>query len=165
MRINYKIRARELRVVDEAGNQVGVLEVQEALKRAQEAGLDLVEVAPDAKPPVARIMDYSKFKYEQEKKEREARKKQHIIHTKEVKVGPKIEEHDYQVKLHQIEKFLSRGDKVKVSMMFRGREMMHIELGKNVINRLALDATAVGELEFEPKLDGRMLGMVLRPKK
>lgn len=151
--------------MDDQGNQVGVLELQEALRRAQEAGLDLVEVAPEAKPPVARIMDYSRFKYEQEKKEREARKKQHTIHIKEVKVGPKIEDHDYKVKLNQVEKFLTRGDKVKVTMMFRGREMMHMDLGKSVINRLATDAAAFGEVEFEPKLEGRILILALRPKK
>ena len=165
MRINKRIRAREVRVVDENGSQVGVISLQEALQRAQDAALDLVEVAPQSKPPVARIMDYSKFKYEQEKKEREARKKQHVTHVKTVKIGPKIEEHDYQVKLHQTEKFLSRGDKVKVTMMFRGRQMSHVDLGRNVLNRLASDIAAIGELEMPPKLEGRFLNMLVRSKK
>lgn len=165
MRVNNRIRSRELRVVDDAGEQLGVLSLDEALRKAQDVGLDLVEVAPTAKPPVARIMDFSKYKYEQEKKEREARKKQHVIHVKEVKIGPKIEEHDYQVKKNHMEKFLKRGDKVKVSMMFKGRQMAHIDLGKNVLNRLALEIAAIGELETSPKLEGRIMGMVIRPKK
>ena len=152
-------------MVDDAGEQLGVLSLDEALRKAQDVGLDLVEVAPTAKPPVARIMDFSKYKYEQEKKEREARKKQHVIHVKEVKIGPKIEEHDYQVKKNHMEKFLKRGDKVKVSMMFKGRQMAHIDLGKNVLNRLALEIAAIGELETSPKLEGRIMGMVIRPKK
>jgi len=139
--------------------------LQEALKKSLELGLDLVEVAPQSVPPVARIMDYSKFKYEQEKKEREAKKKQHITHVKEIRIRPKIEEHDYQVKLHNTEKFLKRGDKVKVSMLFRGRQMAHIDLGKNILNRLASDIAALGELEFGPRLDGRMMTLIIVPKK
>jgi len=137
----------------------------DAIKRAQDVGLDLVEVAPDAKPPVARVMDFSKFKYEQEKKEREAKKKQHVIHIKEIKMGPKIEEHDYNFKLKHIEEFLKRGDKVKVSMLFKGREMMHIDLGKNIMNKVANDLSATGELEQAPILEGRMMTLVMRPKK
>lgn len=139
--------------------------VHDALRRAQDAGLDLVEVAPQSKPPVARIMDYSKYKYEQEKKEREARKKQHVTHVKEIRFRPKIEEHDYQVKLHHTEKFLKRGDKVKVSMLFRGRQMRHMDLGRNILNRFASDIAAIGELEFGPKLEGRIMTMVVRSKK
>ncbi len=154
-----------MRVVDEEGKQVGVITVQDALKMAQEAGLDLVEVAPDAKPPVARIMDYSKYKYEQEKREREAKKKQHVIHTKEIKVGPKIGEHDYRFKLKHAEAFLQRGDKVKVSMLFKGREMMHVDLGKNIMNKIATDLAAIGELEQAPMMEGRMMSLILRPKK
>ncbi len=165
MRINRRIRARELRVVDEDGKQSGVVALDQALKMATDAGLDLVEVAPQLKPPVARIMDYSKYKYEQEKKEREAKKKQPIIHVKEVKIGPKIEEHDYQVKLHQAEKFLKRGDKTKVTMRFRGRQMAHIDLGRKVLDRFSGDVAAFGELEMEPKLEGRVMIMVIKPKK
>ncbi len=165
MRINRRIRARELRVVDEDGKQSGVVALEEALKMATDAGLDLVEVAPQLKPPVVRIMDYSKYKYEQEKKEREAKKKQHVIHVKEIKIGPKIEEHDYQVKLDHAEKFLKRGDKTKVTMRFRGRQMAHIDLGRKVLDRFSSDVAAFGELEMAPKLEGRVLTMVIKPKK
>lgn len=154
-----------MRVIDEEGNQLGIMATPDAIKRAQDVGLDLVEVAPDAKPPVARVMDFSKFKYEQEKKEREAKKKQHVIHIKEIKMGPKIEEHDYNFKLKHIEEFLKRGDKVKVSMLFKGREMMHIDLGKNIMNKVANDLSATGELEQAPILEGRMMTLVMRPKK
>jgi len=125
----------------------------------------LVEVAAQAKPPVARIMDYSKYKYDQDKKEKEARKKQHVIHVKEIKIGPKIEEHDYQVKLHHLEKFLKRGDKAKITMRFRGRQMAHVDLGRKVLDRLASDIVAFGELETTPKLDGRIMAMLIKPKK
>lgn len=154
-----------MRVVDEEGNQLGLLKLDEALRQAQAAGLDLVEVAPQAKPPVAKIMDYSKFKYEQEKKEREARKKQHVIHLKEVKFGPKIEEHDYRFKLNHVEEFLKRGDKVKVTMLFKGRQMMHVDLGRKVLNRISTDIAAVGEIEEAPRMEGHLLGMVIGPKK
>lgn len=165
LRVNRRIRSRELRVVDENGKQLDVMPLEEALRLAAEAGLDLVEVAPQANPPVARIMDYSKYKYEQEKKEREAKKKQHVIHIKEIKIGPKIEEHDYQVKLNHLERFLKRGDKTKINMRFKGREMAHIDLGRGVLDRLAKDAAAFGELETEPKLDGKMMSMLFRPKR
>ncbi|MBI4974528.1 MAG: translation initiation factor IF-3 [Candidatus Omnitrophica bacterium] len=164
LRINFRIRVKEIRVVGENGEQLGVLPTQEALKRAEEAGLDLVEVAPTAAPPVCRIMDYSKYKYEQEKKEKEAHKKQKVIHLKEVRFGPKIGEHDYQFKLRNLEEFLKRGDKVKVTMMFRGREMAHIDLGRKVLDRLSSDISAIGEIEESPKLEGRFLNMVIRAK-
>ena len=164
MRINSRIRAREVRAIGEAGEQLGVLTTQEALKRAEEAGLDLVEVAPTAVPPVCRIIDYSKYKYEQEKREKEARKKQRVIHIKEVRMGPKIGEHDYQFKLRNLEDFLKRGDKVKVTMMFRGREMAHVNLGRKIFDRLASDISAVGEIEEQPRLEGRIIGMVIRAK-
>jgi translation initiation factor IF-3 len=138
--------------------------VQEALKKAEEAGLDLVEIAPTATPPVCRIMDHSKFKYEQEKKEKEARKKQKVIHLKEIRMGPKIGEHDYQFKLRHLSDFLKKGDKVKVTMIFRGREMAHIDLGRKVLDRLSGDISALGEVEESPKLEGRFLNMVIRAK-
>ena len=138
--------------------------VQEALKRAEEAGFDLVEVAPTAVPPVCRIIDYSRYKYEQEKREKEARKKQKVVHIKELRLGPKIGEHDYQFKLRNLEDFLKRGDKVKVTMMFRGREMAHIDLGRKVLDRLASDISAVGEIEESPRLEGRFYSMVIRAK-
>ena len=151
-------------MVGETGEQLGVMSTPDAIKRAEEAGLDLVEVAPTAVPPVCRIIDYSKYKYEQEKREKEARKKQRVIHIKEVRMGPKIGEHDYQFKLHNLEDFLKRGDKVKVTMMFKGREMSHIDLGRKILDRLASDISAVGEIEEAPRLEGRIIGMVIRAK-
>jgi len=134
------------------------------LKRAEEAGLDLVEVAPTAVPPVCRIMDYSKYKYEQEKREKEAKKKQRVIHIKEIRMSPKIGEHDYQFKLKNLEDFLKRGDKVKVTMMFKGREMTHMDIGRKVLDRLSSDISSVGEIEETPRLEGRIISMVIRGK-
>ena len=140
------------------------MQTQEALTRAEAAGLDLVEVAPTAVPPVCRIMDYSKYKYEQEKKEKEARKKQRIIHLKEIRLGPKIGEHDYQFKLRNLEEYLKRGDKVKITMMFRGREMAHVDLGRKILERLSSDISQVGEIEESPRQEGRFINMVIRAK-
>ena len=153
-----------MRVVGEEGEQLGVLATVDALKRAEEAGLDLVEVASTAVPPVCRIMDYSKFKYEQEKREKEAKKKQKVIHIKEIRLGPKIGEHDYQFKLRNLEDFLKRGDKVKVTMMFKGREMAHMDLGRKILDRLAHEISSVGEIEESPRLEGRFLSMTIRSK-
>lgn len=164
IRVNFRIRAKEVRVIGENGEQLGVMTGQEALRKAEEAGFDLVEIAPTAAPPVCRIMDYSKYKYEQEKKEKEAHKKQKVVHVKEVRFGPKIGEHDYQFKLRNLEDFLKRGDKVKVTMMFRGREMAHIDLGRKVLDRLSGDVSAVGEIEEMPRLEGRFMTMVIRAK-
>lgn len=164
MRINQRIRVREVRVIGENGEQLGVLTTPEALKCAEEAGLDLVEVAPTATPPVCRIIDYSKYKYEQEKSEKEARKKQRVVHIKEVRMGPKIGEHDYQFKLRNLEDFLKRGDKVKVTMMFKGREMAHVDLGRKILDRLSSDISAVGEIEERPRLEGRIIAMVIKAK-
>ncbi len=143
---------------------LGVMSVQEGVKRAQEAGLDLVEVAPGANPPVARIIDFSRYKYDQEKKEKEARKKQHVVHIKELRFGPKIGDHDYQVKMDFLQDFLKRGDKVKITMMFRGREMAHIDLGRKIMDRIASDISTIGEVEQSPGLEGRFMNMVVRPK-
>ncbi len=140
------------------------MSIQDALKKAQEAELDLVEIAPTAVPPVCRIMDNSRFKYEQEKKEKEARKKQKVIHLKEIRMGPKIGEHDYQFKLRHLEEFLKKGDKVKVTMIFRGREMAHIDLGRKILDRLSADISSLGEIEEMPKLEGRFINMVIRAK-
>lgn len=164
MRVNGRIRAKEVRVVGDAGEQLGVMTVQDALKRAEEAGFDLVEVAPTAVPPVCRIIDYSRYKYEQEKREKEARKKQKVVHIKELRLGPKIGEHDYQFKLRHLEDFLKRGDKVKVAMMFRGREMTHTDIGRKILDRLASDISAIGEIEEAPRLEGRVISMVIRAK-
>ena len=138
--------------------------VQEALKRAVEAGLDLVEVAPTAAPPVCRIMDFSKYKFEQEKREKEVRRKQRVVHTKEIRMGPKIGEHDYQFKLRNLEDFLKRGDKVKITMMFRGREMAHMDLGRRILDRLSSDISLIGEIEEPPRTEGRFINMMIRAK-
>lgn len=123
-----------------------------------------MEVAPTATPPVCRIMDYAKYKYEQEKREKEARKKQRVIHIKEVRLSPKIGEHDYQFKLKNLEEFLKRGDKVKVTMMFKGREMAHMDLGRKILDRLSSDISSIGEIEESPRLEGRIITMVIRSK-
>ena len=164
-RINRFIRVPQVRLIDENGEQLGVVATDEALRKSETAGLDLVEVAPNTKPPVCRIMDYSRYKYEQEKKAKLAKKKQRVTHVKEVKFGPNIEEHDYQFKLQHMEKFLKRGDKVKVTMVFRGRQMAHIDVGRKVFNRLAGDVVSIGEIEKNPKLEGRAMTMVVTPKK
>ncbi|MFH1406415.1 MAG: translation initiation factor IF-3 [Candidatus Omnitrophota bacterium] len=164
VRVNERIRVREIRLIGPEGEQLGIVSNTEGLKKARDAGLDLVEVAPQAVPPVCRIMDYSKYKYEQEKKEREARKKQHIFHIKEIKFKPNIEEHDYKTKFFAIEKFLKRGDKVKVVMVYRGREMAHTEIGRKVINRLIEDLAPLCEVERVPTQEGRLLIMIVAPK-
>ena len=151
-------------MVDDEGNQLGVLEVREAIEIAKEKGLDLVEVAPTASPPTCRIMDYSKFKYEQEKKKKLAKKKQHITHMKEVRFKVRIEEHDYQVKLKHIKEFLEKKDKVRVSLRFRGRELAHVELGMELLNRIANDLSAIGEIDSAPKKMGKTMIMSINPK-
>jgi len=152
-------------LIDKDGEQVGVISAQEAIRRAEEVGLDLVEVAGQANPPVCRIMDYSKYKYEQEKKQREAKKKQHIIHVKELKLKPNIEEHDYKVKLTSLRKFLERGDKVKISVIFRGREVQHMERGRAVLDRIMNEAADIGEVAEAPtRMFGRTIVMTFAPK-
>jgi len=164
LRINQRIRVKEVRLIGPDGEQMGVVPTSEALAKAQEIGLDLVEVAPTATPPVCRIMNYSKYKYEQEKKEKEARKHQHIMHLKEIKMKPNIEEHDYQVKLFHIKRFLSRGDKVKLTMTFRGREISHIDIGKKVIDRVISDTVDLGEIENGPVQEGKDIIVNFIPK-
>ena len=136
----------------------------DGLKLAKESNLDLVEVAPGARPPVCRIMDFSKYKYDQEKKERVARKKQKVVHIKEIRLKPNIEEHDYQTKLRHLKKFLSRGDKVKVTLMFRGREMAHIQTGKDLMSRVMKDLSEIAIPEKHPSLEGRFMVMIIMPK-
>ena len=138
--------------------------MQDGIKNAEEAGLDLVEIAPTANPPVCRIMDHSRFKYEQEKKEKEARKKQKIVHIKEIRMGPKIGEHDYQFKINHLMEFLKKGDKVKVTMIFRGREMAHVDLGRKILEKLSSDISGVGEIEEPPRMEGRFINMIVRAK-
>ncbi|MEG6520808.1 translation initiation factor IF-3 [Desulfotomaculum sp. 1211_IL3151] len=163
-RINEEIRAREVRVVDADNNQLGIMPVKEALRLAEEKQLDLVEVAAQAKPPVCRIMDYGKFKYEQSKRDKETKKKQRIIQIKEVKLRPRIEDHDYSVKSKNAERFLKDGDKVKVTIMFRGREIVHTELGRILLERLAKDLKDICIVERHAKLEGKNMIMILAPK-
>jgi translation initiation factor IF-3 len=165
IRINEKIRAREIRVIDENSEQLGILAPFEALKIARERGLDLVEVSPNAVPPVCRIQDYGRFLYEKEKSDRAAKKKQKIIVVKEVKFSVTVDEHDYQTKKNQAVKFLAGGDKVKASLRFRGRQMAHRDLGYNIINRLIQDIGDNGIVEFMPRMEGTILHAILAPSK
>ncbi len=163
-RINDAIRAREVRLIDETGNNVGVVNCETALERAQEAQLDLVEVSPDAQPPVCKILDYGKFKYQEQKKAAEARKKQKIVEVKEIKMRPNIDDHDYDVKMKSIRRFFDEGDKVKVTLRFRGREMAHQSLGMDVLKRVKADTELIAKVELEPRFEGRQMVMVLAPR-
>ncbi len=164
MRINQQIRAPEVRLIGPDGQQVGILPIKEALAHAAEANLDLVEVAPMANPPVCRIMDYGKFKYQQSKKQQEARRRATTIQVKEVKVRPKIEEHDMAFKLKNIRRFLADNDKAKITMIFRGREMAHQDRGYAILRRMAEELADVATVEQEPKQEGRTLFMIVAPK-
>lgn len=163
--INERIRFPKIRVIDTDGSQLGILSPREALRMAEEKELDLVLVSDKADPPVCRIMDYGKFKFEQEKKAREARKKQHTSDVKEVKMRYKIEDHDYYVRVNQAERFLKAGDKVKATIMFRGREIQHSDLAETLLMRMATDLQEVAELQQAPKREGRNMMMMLSPKK
>jgi len=163
--INEAIRAREVRVVDDEGNQLGILNLDAALEAAAERGLDLVEVSPNAEPPVCRIMDYGKYKYQASKRAAEAKKKTARVDIKEVKMRPKTEEHDFQVKLRNAKKFLESGNKVKVTVMFRGREVTHPEFGQRLLERLAEEVQDLGQVEMTPRMAGRFMTMVMAPKK
>ena len=162
-RINDRIRVPEVRLVGEDGEQIGIVSIDDALRRAQDADLDLVEVAPNARPPVARLMDYGKFKYESAQKAREARKNQQLTVIKEMKLRPKIDPHDYETKKGHVVRFLKGGDKVKVTIMFRGREQSRPELGFRLLQRLADDISELGYVESSPKQDGRNMIMVVAP--
>ncbi len=153
-----------MRLIDENGHMLGVMSRREALNRAVETGLDLVEVSPNAEPPVCKILDYGKFKYEAQKKKNEARKKQKIIEVKEIKMRPGIDDHDYDVKMRAMHRFLGEGDKVKVTMRFRGREMVHQELGLKVLERVRGQLDEVAKVEQMPRLEGRQMTMVIAPK-
>ena len=153
-----------MRCIDPEGEQLGVLDTFDAIRKAEDFGLDLVEVQPNADPPVCKILDYGKFKYEAQKRANEARKKQKIIEVKEIKLRPNIDEHDYQVKMRNVQKFLSAGDKVKVTLRFRGREMAHQELGANVLTRVRDETDEFAKVEAMPKMEGRQMIMVLAPK-
>ena len=164
-RINERIRVPEVRLIDETGAQIGIMKTQEALRYAQERDLDLVEVAPEAKPPVCRVLDYSKYKYEQNQKQKAARKHQTQINVREIKFRPKIAQHDYDTKKGHVERFLKARDKVKVTIMFRGREMAHPERGELILNRLAEDLGELAVVEQRPQQDGRNMVMMLAPSK
>jgi len=164
IRINERIRVPQVRLIDTTGEQIGIVPTREALRMALEKGFDLVEISPTAKPPVCKIMDYGKYKYELNKKAKSARKKQHIIQMKEMRLRPKIEEHDYQFKLKHIQEFLEKGSKVKVFVEFRGREMAHQELGHKIIQRLEEDLKDLGIIEQKAKMEGRNLSLTFMPK-
>lgn len=162
--INEEIRAREVRVVSGANEQLGIMTLHEAISLAEEKGLDLVEVAPNGHPPVCRIMNYGKYRYEQQKRDKEAKKKQKVFQIKEVKLRPNIEDHDFFVKLKNAQRFLLDGNKVKVTIMFRGREMTHPELGQDVLDRFAKELGDSIVREKPPKMEGRNMTMIIAPK-
>ncbi len=162
-RTNRRIKAREVRVVGPDAEQLGVLPIDQALARAQELGMDLVEVSPMAKPPVCKIMDYGKFKYLEKKKQNEAKKKQVVVQLKEVKLRPRTEEHDYTTKLKKVREFLAEANKARITVMFRGREMSHRELGQKVLQRVIEDLRDVAVIESAPRMEGRQMFMILAP--
>jgi translation initiation factor IF-3 len=163
-RINYKIESREVRLIGAEGENLGVVQTRAAIAMADEAGLDLVEISPDAKPPVAKILDYGKFKFQEQKRLAEARKKQKVIEIKEIKMRPMIDDHDYEVKMRAVKRFFEEGDKVKVTMRFRGREMAHPELGYQVLNKVKKDTAEIAKVENDSRFEGRQIIMILAPK-
>src|SRR5271168_476765 len=163
-RINDEIGVPRVRLVDDRGNMVGVIGRNEALTMAADAGFDLVEIAPNADPPVCKMLDFGKYKYEEQKKKNEAKKKQKVIEVKEIKLRPSIDDHDYDVKMRSVTKFIGEGDKVKVTMRFRGRELAHQEIGMNVLMRVKDDLDQIAKVEQFPRMEGRQLTMVVSPK-
>jgi translation initiation factor IF-3 len=164
-RINERIRVAEVRLIDEDGSQIGVIKTDDALRMAQERDLDLVEVAPDSRPPVARLLDYSKYKYEQEQKAKAARKHQQQVNVREIKLRPKIADHDYETKRGHVERFLRQNNKVKVTIMFRGREQAHPERGRALLDRLYEDVAELATIEQAPQQEGRNMHMMLAPSR
>ncbi len=164
-RVNQDIKSESVRLIDAAGSQAGILPLEEALQAAVETGFDLVEISPNAEPPVCRLMDYGKFLFEQNKKRQASKKRQQVIHLKEVKFRPGTEEADYQTKLRNLRRFLNHGDKTKVTLWFRGREMRHQELGMKLLRRVEADLEELAKVEQFPKMEGRRLSMVLTPRK
>ncbi|MBE6445733.1 MAG: translation initiation factor IF-3 [Alphaproteobacteria bacterium] len=162
-RINEEIRVREVRLIDETGENRGIVSIQEALRIADEAGLDLIEISPQATPPVCKVLDFGKYKYEMQKRKAEAKKNQKTVETKELKLRPMIEAHDYEVKVKQAKKFIAEGNKVKFTMRFKGRELSANDMGKNVLMRLLDDMENVAKLESEPKLEGKQMMMIVAP--
>jgi translation initiation factor IF-3 len=163
-RVNDAIKVPQVRLIDAEGENVGVVSAREAMTMAEDAGLDLVEISPNADPPVCKILDYGKFKYEAQKKKNEAKKRQKVIEVKEIKLRPNIDEHDYVVKMRNCLRFLEDGDKVKVTLRFRGREMAHQDLGMKVLNRVRDDMAELAKVEQLPKMEGRQMIMVMAPK-
>jgi len=163
VRINREIGAREVRLIDAEGQQAGIVAMEEALRSAEEAGLDLVEVAPNSTPPVCRIMDYGKYRYQQAKKTKDAKKKQTVIHVKEVKLRPKTEEHDIQYKTAHVKRFLSEGNRVKITIQFRGREIAHPGMAHRVIEKVIEGIEGTGVVDQQPKMEGRRMIFILRP--
>jgi translation initiation factor IF-3 len=163
-RINDEIRVREVQLIDATGHNHGPTPIQTALEMAQAAGLDLVEIAPNSAPPVAKLLDYGKYKYQAQKKAAEARKKQKVVEVKEVKLRPMIDDHDYDVKMRAMKRFFDEGDKVKITLRFRGREMAHQELGYQLLNRVKGDIGPMAKVESEPRFEGRQMVMVLAPR-
>jgi translation initiation factor IF-3 len=161
--VNENIICPEVRLIGSDGDNVGVVSPEKALELSEDAGLDLVEISPNASPPVCKIMDYGKYKYEQQKKESEARKNQKIIEVKEIKFRPGTDTHDYEVKMRSVTKFLENGDKVKITLRFRGREMAHQELGRELLERVATDIDGFGKIENIPKMEGRQMTMMIGP--
>jgi translation initiation factor IF-3 len=164
-RVNDRVRSPEIRLIGAEGENVGVVTPERAMEMAVAVGLDLVEISPNAEPPVCKIMDFGKFKYETQKKEAEARKKQKIIEIKEIKFRPNTDIHDYGVKMRSVVKFLDNGDKVKITMRFRGREMAHLELGRNLLERVATDIEEFAKIDAMPKMEGRQMIMMISPTK
>ena len=163
-RMNEAIRVREVRLIDADGDNKGVVETEAALESAREAGLDLVELSPDANPPVCKILDYGKYKYQEQKKAAEARKKQKTVEVKEIKMRPNIDNHDYDVKMRSMRRFFDEGDKVKVTLRFRGREMAHQQIGRELLLKVRAEIEEIAKVESEPRLEGRQMVMVLAPR-
>jgi len=163
-RVNEDIRVPQVRLIDQDGEMIGVMTAREAIQRAYSVGLDLLEISPNAEPPVCKILDFGKFKYEQQKKKNEAKKRQKVIEIKEIKVRPNIDENDYQVKLRAMKTFIDEGDKVKVTLRFRGREMAHQDIGVKVLERIRADMDVATKVEQMPKTENRQMVMVLTPK-
>jgi translation initiation factor IF-3 len=163
-RINEEIRVREVHLIAADGDNLGNVPIADALAKAQEAGLDLVEISPNATPPVCKLLDFGKYKYQEQKKQAEARKKQKVVEVKEIKFRPMIDDHDYDVKMRSMKRFFEEGDKVKVTLRFRGREMAHQELGVKLLDRVKDDTGKIAKVESEPRVEGRQMVMVLAPR-
>jgi translation initiation factor IF-3 len=163
-RINEEIRVREVHLIEKDGTNKGTVQIADALAAAQEAGLDLVEISPNASPPIVKILDYGKYKYQEQKKAAEARKKQKVVEVKELKYRPMIDDHDYDVKMRAMERFFEEGDKVKITLRFRGREMAHQELGTRLLARVKEDTAKMAKVEMEPRFEGRQMIMILAPR-